>query len=718
MRHLSRALAQAACLVCAFAVCLGLRLIEAPRWFEPGLLFDGQPMMSTHDAYAWLAGATGVNLRGHEPLAVLVELVNGLTGLSPETIAFWIPPVLAALAGLPLIHLAHRLGILAFGFPAAVVAGCSLSYVIRSRVGSLDTDAFALLFPLFLAVELFILLSPFVRDSWRGPTAAATASGTLERASLGAWIGSFGLGLWCLAGVWLYGSARPIMAVTLGFALLCGLALARPGMRFRVVVLTVLPLGMLLVGGVLAVVGGLAVVLAMWRRPELAASKTAMWTLVLALALGAAVFGWGLARDIVIRLSYWMFSGADVVVNAMNGPNLPAVLQSIREAQAMPFMDVMHFLAGHSLLFVVFTAGYAWLVFARPAALVFLPLLILGLAAPGLGARFSMFGAAAMGAGAVGIGLFASRLVASQALRTALAAALAVAAVAPAVMYMERLKPEPVLSPHHAAALSDIATSTPSSSWLWLWWDYGYAAEFYAERFPIANGARHTPEWLYPVAAAHAFEPSRAANLMRFFAASMQAQEADVSPRHRRLVSGNPSFIHEFTPPMNALRGLDGLSAQTEVQAVADGERRIVGEFPDQYFVVSWDTLRLAGWITRFGTRNLADGSFAEGNMTRIEGDVRVDTARGLLQSSVVGAVQMASLDVLDESGNSSFSWPRASGVHVVMNRQAQEAFMMDATVYRSAMIQMLVKNPAQFERDYELKIDVSPWARVYRLLP
>ena len=151
---------------------------------------------------------------------------------------------------------------------------------------------------------------------------------------------------------------------------------------------------------------------------------------------------------------------------------------------------------------------------------------------------------------------------------------------------------------------------------------------------------------------------------------------------------------------------------------MADGKGKPEGDYPDQYFVVSWDTIRLAGWIMRFGTHNLADGTFVEGGVSRIEGDVRMDTEQGLLHSSVAGTLPLASLDMLDEAGNSSLSWPRGSGVHVVMNMQTREVFRLGATAYRSAMVQLLIGEPGRFARDFELVIDAAPWARVYRLRP
>jgi dolichyl-diphosphooligosaccharide--protein glycosyltransferase len=39
----------------------------------------------------------------------------------------------------------------------------------------------------------------------------------------------------------------------------------------------------------------------------------------------------------------------------------------------------------------------------------------------------------------------------------------------------------------------------------------------------------------------------------------------------------------------------------------------------------------------------------------------------------------------------------------------------MDDTIYRSMMVQMLIRDPAMFEDDFELIADEYPWNRAYR---
>ena len=135
----------------------------------------------------------------------------------------------------------------------------------------------------------------------------------------------------------------------------------------------------------------------------------------------------------------------------------------------MPFASVLRFVAGDAMLFPFFLAGLVWLIVVRPAALVFLPLLVLGLFSVKLGARFSMFAAPAMGAGLIGLGLLADRFVALPLPRLAFASVGLLAALLPPALFLNRTAPTPVLSRTYAEALIDLGTRTPPTAWLWLW---------------------------------------------------------------------------------------------------------------------------------------------------------------------------------------------------------------------------------------------------------
>ncbi len=705
-----------AALALTWIVCAGVRLVELPAWQGSAFEAGGEPIMATHDAYVWLAGAKGVGVLPDAPLSRLVRLVHALTPASWGGVGFWLPPLVAAFSGLPLVVLARRWGASAFGPAAGVVGGCALGFLIRTRLAMLDTDILALFTLTLAAVWLCLLLEPLLRF---GDGAAGTGEDAAGP-SPGFWGGLGGLCLWTIVSVWFYGSIQTILMAVFGSGAALGVVLARPGRRTQILVATCLPLACLHTASWAALAAVPAVCAAFWRFPGLSRRPAVLWAAAGAGLLAFAIFGSGFAGGVVERVLYWFKPAVDEARSAasVSALSLPSVLPSIREAQNSPFSDILRVMAGHPALFPVLLAGYVWLALRRPVALVFLPLLLLGLASAKLGMRFSMYGAPAMGAGMIGLGLLTARFIPRPLPALVLAAAGLCVALVPPAYVLRRAPPSPALSRPFAETLLELGRATPSSAWIWLWWDFGYAVQYYAERFPVADGARHTEHWLYPLAAVHAAEPARAAALMRFFAAEMAVQ--DIPSEARRQVSGDSPFLHAFTPPMARLLEMQGAAARAVLDRL-DGEGGTAGagaSLPEQDYVVSWDNLRLAGWIIRFGTWDLADGAYKEGNVTRLEGELRVDPAKGAAMSSKFGNLPLATLDVATPNGVKRYSWPRLSGVHLVMNNAAREAYIMNDTAYRSSMVQMLLGEPASFARDFELVLDNAPAARVYRLKP
>lgn len=710
-------------LILTWALCLAVRLVELPNWLNPALEAGGEPIMGTHDAYAWLAGAKGVGTFVGKSLARLVALVHALTSASFGAIGFWLPPLMASLAGLPLVVLARRWGVASWGPAAGLVGGSALGFLIRTRIAMLDTDILSLLGPTLAAVWLCVLLEPVLRPRWlfgsREPGGDSQPQAAEESRSF--WLSLAGLCLWVAFSRWFYPGINSIYVALFGLAALPGVHLALPGRRALALSAAVLPLAALDGPHWLAQGVAPAVCILLWAAPRLRTRSTVLWGAAAGALLLFAVHGWSLIHSALMYVQYYFRPSSEVVTSAQvatTSLNLPSVVASIRETQNLPILEILSFAAGHPALFFVFLAGYVWLVLRRPVAVIFLPLLLLGLASIKLGARFSMFAVPVMGAGVIGLGLLCAQRLTRPALAQGAAALAALAVLVPLVLYMRQLPPLPVLSRPYAETLIGLGRDTAPSAWVWQWWDFGYATQYYADRFPVADGARHTKEWLYPVAAVHAAEPKRAADLMRFFASEMAEQKLSETLRETWTI--NPAYLHQFTPPMKRLLVMDGNEALGLLKGIDEGTatRPLAAEAPDQIYVAAWDNLKLAGWIIRLGTWNLADGKFREGNVTRLQGDLRLDPNRGVAMTAMLGNLPLSTLDVASEAGTKHTAWPRVSGVHLVMNTMAREAYIMDQAAYRSSMIQMLVREPRDFADDFDLVRDNAPWSRVYRLRP
>ncbi len=136
---------------------------------------------------------------------------------------------------------------------------------------------------------------------------------------------------------------------------------------------------------------------------------------------------------------------------------------------------------------------------------------------------------------------------------------------------------------------------------------------------------------------------------------------------------------------------------------------------PPQYFIVSWENLRLAGWIGYYGNWDVVSGTSTPGKIQQIQGDIRVDSNVGAV--AVNGqSIPLGSVDVVDAKGGQHFEWSNGAAMHLVINQFSRQAFLMDSKMYHSMMVQMLIRPPQNFAEDFALVVDRYPWARAYKV--
>jgi dolichyl-diphosphooligosaccharide--protein glycosyltransferase len=166
--------------------------------------------------------------------------------------------------------------------------------------------------------------------------------------------------------------------------------------------------------------------------------------------------------------------------------------------------------------------------------------------------------------------------------------------------------------------------------------------------------------------------------------------------------------------PIKDLMEMESVQAARFLHVVA-AEDQDWPEAPPQYLTVSWENLRLAGWISYYGNWDIVTGTSSPGKMQRVQGEVRIDSAAGTMTVNGQPA-PIDSLDVIEEEGTRHFEWPNGSGSHVLINQAARQVYLMDAKMYRSMMVQMLIAPPENFAEDFELVVDRYPWVRAYKV--
>ncbi len=689
-------------LECSFALVLiaftaiSIRMAEYPLWTNPAFFVDGEHLMATHDAYTWLAGAKDIgNYAGHA-FSRLLGLMHGLTGLDLAALGFWSPLILVPLLAIPVALFARSLGLAEGALVFGILTTSGLGYLVRTRLGFCDTDLISLIFPLSVTC--------LVAAGLAAGRQRRDGSGFLSRREL---LGAVAAGLLGELAVASYPSNATLLFVTYAMALVLGVLLVPKARREAMASGVLLMFALTFAGWDGAFVAGLWVAWTM-RRP-------AVFPVVVNWLFFSAVVGGvlylGNAQDVLWLMAQKLFfyakTSAPDLTNATAAVKLPEIAQSVREAQSLEWAFLGPRLGGNWIVFFLGMAGFGFVCWRRPALLMFLPFLALGFASVKLGNRFSMYGTVGIGMG-LGLGLSELMFLLKQSQGRRWIAQLSMACVAlwPSADFMQEVGPVPVLPPTYAKAFLDLRGTSEPDALLWQWWDYGYAGQYYAERATFGDGARQTGPWLYPLARVHCTtSPREAAQLMRYFGQVMlESGSVNNTDVRTALFKGDP---------VAEIRGMDAVAARSFIAELERAEN--VSTAVSNYFVVSWENLRLAGWISYYGNWDIVTGTSSPGKMQRIQGEVRIDSAAGSLMINGQ-PMSIDSLNVVEEKGTKRLEWPNGSGSHVLINQGARQVFLMDDKMYRSMMVQMLIAPPELFAEDFTLVVDRFPWVRAYKV--
>ena len=696
-----------------YALTLGLRLYEVPAWGNPALSIQGEKLLATHDAYYWLAGAKDFSRSPDAALARITGWVHSITGMQYGNLAFWLPVFVAPLAVIPLILLGRHWRLEEGALTAGVLTAGCLGFVLRTRLGFYDTDILALFFPLLVYVLLIMLFTPWLRSGWlQGKDEIKELRPDNRMRFL---LQSVGAGLIGMAYMWFYPNAGAVLLTSLGALVLCILVLAPSWRQTGWLVIGLLMFLGLSLGGPVSWLGVAALFWILQRKVEwLSTVKGLKWALI---ALGCIVVIdaniLGMIWSGVMKvLGYAKIFSADI--REEGDLNLPAVVQSIREAQNIDWGGIIYRVAGHWAFFAAGLLGLGYVLYAYPLSLVFVPLLGMSLFSFALGNRFTMYGGAVLGLGlGFGLSLLLLRLHIRKSLRVVVQLALCLVVLLPTLEVASGLSPAPILPKPYAQTFMELKEKTPDNARLWPWWDYGYAGQYYAERITFGDGGKHRGDILYPAAKVHMTEsPRQARQMMQYITVAQQEEFAANSTKYKNM---NEFWKPYLADPVAGLEDMGPEGAKEFVRSLADKEYKWPNDLPPQYLVLSWENLRLAYWISFYGSWDLVSGQADPGRIQQVRGEVNFDLDKGHMELEG-GTVELSGMDVVDHEDPKHFTWDSDTGIYALLNRITSELYLMDEKIYNSMMVQMLIRNPSRFEANFELTVDNYPWNRAYRL--
>lgn len=734
-----------ALLTCALA--FGLRLLEWPSWRNPEYRLGDQMLLATHDAYHWLAGAAGFGRAVDHPMSIFLRDVSSLLGVIPANAAFWIPAFLASLVAGMVFAWCALLGGMRAGAAAGLIASISPGFLARTLLGYYDTDLVTLFFPLLIAIFPAFWCKVFLIFPSRPPFAGKLSSyfkylkttgiiikkrirpvksGIPEIAAASRlWICflAFG-GLFAWQTLQWHSVFPYLIRYNVILLSLMVLVFSRPGRRGSLFLIS-LSFSLPALAGPWGLILPAALLCAGFSPGHAAKSGAAAPRAWLICALAALVFWLILRGDILTvlqaQVQAYLKPAGDVHGAGAASLVFPSVAQSIIEVQDLSLPALFPYFHPWLEAAVLGYAAFAIIIFLRPAALFLLPLAALGLLSSYMGGRMVMFGAPIV---ALGLSLPAfwlikrllSRWIGSAACGWIASIILCALLVAPFADMIPALSQGPVINRRHAAALSQASVITPPDATLWLWWDWGYAAHYFARRNTIADGAEHGGPSLYLPAAVFATD----------------------SPRFARQIIRYASDRGDI--PGNFFKGMDAAAAQALVNRLRSNNEPLAPGKGRQYIITSFEMLRLGFWISNYGNWNFILGRGEGGAISILPQALSYNLARGEVRlEGKRGVIFPISISVFEETGirrkNYVLDWfrshPSASpasqkaflesrrNINFLFNRVTDEKLAMDENIYRSMMVQLLLCDPRDpaISPYFRLVYD-NVFARLYEVLP
>jgi dolichyl-diphosphooligosaccharide--protein glycosyltransferase len=719
---------------------IGARFLEWPKWDNPSLLVGEERIMSTHDAYYWLAGAEGVGAAKDLPLAQLAGILARALGLPAATVGFFSPVVFGGLTGIIVLLWAWSLGAMEAGICAGALAAIFPGFFFRSRLGYFDTDCVTLLFPLLVSWMLFLRVEQALApSSW--PFLARLRSFAPQPRPRGAarpaWVDDalmLAAGLvarFCSA--W-HQDIGNFTKLSLALALLLVLLLGQREHKKK----DLWALGFFSLSGTLGWTG-LAVGLALLgvfyilrnERPgplsRLANNPAPLWILLLSVAFFSGFMGPTWDHGVKLYEKYIKPTSANVTLPSPKSPDqsslktpprdahptdpvlYPGLVKSVQEAQNLPVERLAEHAHPYSWVAWGGCAGLILLIAVRPAALLLAPLVLLWFASGALGLRMSMFGGPSLF-----LGLCVPLCWAVRALLNAKRWASGIMAAVfilgfmilagPLVLLYPRLELTPVLSQAHAQALKRLREFTPIDSLIWTWWDWGYAATYFSRRESFADGGRNEGERLFPLGLVLTTQRPKQANQLIKYCSSLNAAPWE---------TWNKQPAEEVEAYLASL-------AEKDIEA-RPGRKN--------YLVVSLEQLRVLPWISQYGNWSLKGHEGRRALVAKQDSKGIANIQQGsIFYPALEQQIRLSSIDRIEIAQDASgpgdatlqhHEYGRDYGPHLISMSALGESFLLDDLAYESLLVRLLLfdSNSEKIAPYFKLIHEHYPLVRVYEVL-
>jgi dolichyl-diphosphooligosaccharide--protein glycosyltransferase/undecaprenyl-diphosphooligosaccharide--protein glycosyltransferase len=686
----------------AYIFSFAIRMIWVWQFQDnPSFLWNNELMINTNDGYFFAAGAQqaleGLHMENPRVFGMwdygvifFTTLLVKITPFSLETIILYMPALISSLVVIPMILIARLYNQTLWGFFAALLGSITWSYYNRTMIGYYDTDMFSAMAPMFilfflmkstidlklktaLFAALTIVIYPFLYDQGQ---AIVYAIGIIYGAYM----------------LWFHRNEKVTYAsLILIFLALMPIGLDKP-INYIVHIILILIAYFIL------------------QREELQEKKLLMFAslgmFVLFLFLGD-VFGL-----IASKVISYTIKGTEE-----GALHFYAVNQTVREAGSIPFETFANRTSGSIFGVLIALVGYVVLVFRRPAFILALPLIGIGIFSLWGGLRFTVYAVPVAAMSAVYLFFVIAEQFKEEKWKYPFIIGATALMIYPNITHIIGYKVPTVLNKAEVEDLVKLDKIADSKDYTLTWWDYGYPVWFYSDTSTLIDGGKHNNDNYIISKILQTPSQELAANLSRLAVETY--------------VDSNYSIV--------ANRLFEGKNPRTLLRELKKPDFKLPPKTREVFLYMPYRMMRIFPTVGVFGNINLKTGAtqrkiyFTPVSVAQ-QANGKVLFSNGTVYDSVNGTVEVIvkendryvkktkkvyRFDAVsygkDGKTRVQSKLYSMSGEYCVVFLQSYgQILVMDRETYESAYVQMFMLEKYDKEL-FELVIS-SPYSKIYRV--
>lgn len=700
-------------IVLAYMFSMGVRMYWPMHFADSAsMIYAGELMINTNDGYFFSTNAKDIiaavtvedkqrasAIHASPGLVLLTVYATKFTSFSLDTVSLYLPAVISSLIVIPIVLTGRLLGNTLLGFLAALLGSIAWSYYNRTMVGYYDSDMFSV----FLQ---FMIFYSFLSVVYKKSLLSIVFASFL---------------------VFIYPYFYP-QGLTLVYAMYILLVIYLVLEYIEVISneeTKVFKEGAIsLYGAVVLLSIPLMIVLPIETR-------VLLFVIALALLLTQKLEEKYLLYMAIVSFLAFLFFGnvfaviwSHVVTYADRGVaegslKFYEVVQTVREAGAIPFSTMANRISGSQVGVVVSLIGYVLLVMRHKAFLIALPLIGVGVFSMVGGLRFTVYAVPVAAISAVYLFFVLGDKLkenvedkGQQNLVKYIFIVLATAAmIYPNIKHIQGYLVPTVLNKTEVADLDKLDDMSSNKDYTLTWWDYGYPIWYYSDTNTLIDGGKHTHDNYIISKLMFSESPQQVANLSRL------AVETYVDSNYS--IVADTLFKGSKKSPKQFMEDL-----KSENYKLPEKTR-------DVYLYFPFRMMRIFPTVGVFGNINLKTGkperqihfypsapATQNGATIMLQNGIVFDSSKGEIElgrkTKKVQRFDVATLGADGMSKVKSQLMNMDGDFCVVFLQSYGQMVVMDRKTYNSAYVQMFMLGKYDKEL-FELVVS-SPYSKIYKV--